>query len=86
MVLMAHYILTEDQTGIDQLALLIEFAVTGNSRESWDADKETPYFSNNYAMLRIIGKIQHIKTTNRHGGFVAINSKMVGKPVNHLQY
>lgn len=51
-----HYLLTEDQYGIDQLALLIEFAVTGSCAADWDAEKESPYFSERYAMLRIIGK------------------------------
>ena len=50
-----HYLLTEDQNGIDQLALLIKYAVCGDCASDWDADKETPYFRDHCAMLRIIG-------------------------------
>lgn len=51
-----HYLLTDDQNGIDQLALLIEFAVIGSCAADWNADAETPYFDEYCAMLRIIGK------------------------------
>ena len=51
-----HYQLVEDQHGIDQLALLIEFAVTGSCAGDWDADRETPWFREHYASLRIIGR------------------------------
>lgn len=50
-----HYLLTYDQSGIDQLGLLIEFALTGNCSKDWEAEKETPYFREHYAMLRILG-------------------------------
>lgn len=51
-----HYRLVEDQHGIDQLALLIEYAVTGSCAADWDADRESPRFDRHYATLRIIGK------------------------------
>ena len=51
-----HYRLVEDQHGIDQLALLIEFAVTGSCAADWAADRETPRFRDRFATLRIIGK------------------------------
>ena len=50
-----HYLLTNDQNGIDQLALLIEFAVTGSCASDWKPENETPYFRERCAMLRIIG-------------------------------
>lgn len=50
-----HYLLTKDQSGIDQLALLVEFAVTGECGSDWDRDEESPFFNNHYAMLRILG-------------------------------
>ena len=50
-----HYLLTQDQSGIDQLALLIEFAVTGECYNHWEREKETPFFKEHYAMLRILG-------------------------------
>lgn len=50
-----HYILIDDQNGIDEMSLMIEFAVTGSCRASWNANKETPYFKNSCAMVKIIG-------------------------------
>ncbi len=50
-----HYLLVEDQYGIDQLALQIEFALTGSCKGDWDMEKEDPCFEDRYAMLRIIG-------------------------------
>lgn len=50
-----HYLLVENQHGIDQLALQIEFAVTGSCKEHWDYKQESPLFNDKYAMLRIIG-------------------------------
>lgn len=51
-----HYLLVENQNGIDQFALIIQYAVTGRCYEQWDKDKETPWFNEKCAMLRIIGK------------------------------
>ena len=51
-----HYYLVEDQHGIDQLALLIQFAVTGTCANDWAADEETPFFRQRYAMLWVFGK------------------------------
>lgn len=51
-----HYILIEDQNKIDEMSLLIEFAVNGSCSKSWHAENETPYFRNNCAMVKIIGK------------------------------
>lgn len=50
-----HYLITEDQHQIDQLRLLIEFAVTGECRKNWNANKESPCFQERYAVLRIFG-------------------------------
>ena len=50
-----HYQLVLDQSGIDELALLIQFAVTGECARDWDADRETPWFRERYGMLRILG-------------------------------
>lgn len=50
-----HYQLVQDQTGVDELALLIQFAVTGECAQDWDADRETPWFREHYGMLRILG-------------------------------
>lgn len=50
-----HYNLTQRFNGVDQLALLIEFAVTGSCLGSWKYENETPFFQNNCAMLRILG-------------------------------
>lgn len=50
-----HFLLTEDQNHVDQLGLLVEFAVNGSCREDWDAGAETPFFNEYCAMLRILG-------------------------------
>ena len=50
-----HYLLVEDQHGIDQLALQIEFALTGTCKNHWEKEKENPLFTEKCAMLRIIG-------------------------------
>lgn len=50
-----HFLLTESQNHIDQLGLLIEYAVTGSNEEDWNPDLETPYFQENCAMLRVLG-------------------------------
>lgn len=50
-----HYNLVQWFNGVDQLALLIEFAVTGTCFNSWEYKKETPFFQKNCAMLRILG-------------------------------
>ncbi len=50
-----HYILIEDQNGIDSLKLLIEFAVTGQVA-AYDPADETPYFKEMCALTHIIGK------------------------------
>lgn len=65
-----HYILTKNQNGIDQLALLIQFAVTGSCSDEWDKDKETPYFDERFATLRIIGEPG--KVIDKLEGFDAI--------------
>lgn len=62
-----HYLLVHDQNGNDQLALLIQFAVTGNCRDDWNAERETPFFRERYAMLRILGTPGH--TIARMDGF-----------------
>jgi len=49
-----HYTLIKDQTGIDGLALLIEFAVTGKVK-SYDSSKENPFFKDYCGMVHIIG-------------------------------
>lgn len=51
-----HYHLVEDQHGIDQLSLLIQFALTGTCATDWAADKETPCFRQRYVMLWVFGK------------------------------
>ncbi len=50
-----HYILIDDQNGIDSLKLLIEFAVTGRVA-AYDAARETPCFKEMCAMTHLIGK------------------------------
>lgn len=50
-----HYILIEDQNVIDEMSLLIEFAVNGSCYTSWNMNKETPYFKNICAMVKILG-------------------------------
>lgn len=49
-----HYTLIKDQNGIDGLALLIEFAVTGETR-SYDPKKENPRFREYCGMIHIPG-------------------------------
>lgn len=49
-----HYTLINDQTGIDGLKLLIEFAVTGKT-DSYDPTKENPVFRDCCAMIHIVG-------------------------------
>ena len=49
-----HFTLIKDQTGIDGLALLIEFAVTGKT-DHYDPSKENPYFRNYCGMIHILG-------------------------------
>lgn len=50
-----HFLLTESQNGIDQLGLLLEFAVTGSNSDDWEPELETPLFEKNCAMLRVLG-------------------------------
>lgn len=49
-----HYTLIKDQTGIDGLALLIEFAVTGRT-DSYDPSRENPDFPEYCGMIHIPG-------------------------------
>ena len=49
-----HYTFIEDQSGINGLALLIEYAVTGKT-ESYDPKKENPHFKECCGMVHISG-------------------------------
>ena len=49
-----HYTFINDNSGINGLALLIEFAVTGKT-ESYNPEKENPHFKNCYGMVHISG-------------------------------
>lgn len=51
-----HFYFIENQNKVDQMALLIRFAVTGNCFAAWEKEKETPYFEKPCAMVKIIGK------------------------------
>ena len=51
-----HFYFIENQNGIDQLGLLIEYAVTGSCKEDWKSEAETPNFKEYCAMLKIIGE------------------------------
>lgn len=50
-----HFTLIDDQNDVNGLELLIEFAVTGKT-ESYNPEKETPYFKEVCGMVHIIGK------------------------------
>lgn len=50
-----HYTLIDDQNGVNGLALLIEFAVTGEVA-SYDHTKEDPYFHDVCGMIHIVGQ------------------------------
>lgn len=50
-----HFTLINDQNGVNGLALLIEFAVTGKV-ESYQPEKETPYFKDCCGMIHIVGE------------------------------
>ena len=50
-----HYILIEDQNNVDEMALLIEFAVCGSCHDSWQSERETPNFATECAMVKLIG-------------------------------
>lgn len=60
-----HYTLIKDQNGIDGLALLIEFALTGKT-ESYDPSKENPYFHDYCGMVHILG-VPNKKISAVHG-------------------
>ena len=49
-----HFTLIKDQNGVDGLALLIEFAVTGKT-ESYQPEKENPHFREYCGMVHIPG-------------------------------
>jgi len=49
-----HYTLIKNQNGIDGLALLIEYAVTGKT-ESYHPEYENPYFSEYCGMIHVPG-------------------------------
>lgn len=49
-----HFTLIKDQNGVDGLALLIEFAVTGETL-SYEPEKENPYFRDYCGMVHIPG-------------------------------
>lgn len=63
-----HYTFIGDQSGINGLALLIEFAVTGKT-ESYDPKKEDPHFKDCCGMIHISGvpeqKIARIEGIDR---------------------
>ena len=50
-----HYTLINDQNDVNGLALLIEFAVTGETA-SYDSAKENPFFRDVCGMIHILGK------------------------------
>lgn len=50
-----HYFLIEDQSSVDEMGLLIEFALTGDCGPSWNKERENPYFRETCAMLHLIG-------------------------------
>lgn len=50
-----HYILIEDQNHVDEMGLLIEFALIGDCGPSWNKENETPYFRETCAMVKLIG-------------------------------
>ena len=50
-----HYLITKDRSGIDQMGLLIEFAVNGDCMADWDYESESPLMPVRYIMLRILG-------------------------------
>ena len=50
-----HYILIEDQNGVDEMALLIRFALCGSCRQAWQPERETPRFPTDCAMVKLIG-------------------------------
>ena len=50
-----HYLVINDQNGIDSMELLIEFAVTGHV-EGYDPQRETPFFHDYCAMAQIEGR------------------------------
>ena len=79
-----HYLLVENQHGIDQLALQIEFALTGSCEKNWNYKNETPLFDETCAMLRIIGKPE--KTISTIEGFdAALNDPDVIKSYQTLR-
>lgn len=49
-----HYILINNQNGIDGMALLIEFALTGQV-VGYEKEKETPYFEQLCSMTHMVG-------------------------------
>lgn len=50
-----HYLLIEDQSHVDEMALLIEFALTGDCGASWNKERENPFFRETCAMVKLIG-------------------------------
>lgn len=50
-----HYILIENQNHVDEMGLLIEFALTGNCESSWNKNNENPFFKEVCAMVKLIG-------------------------------
>lgn len=64
-----HYILIDDQNGIDGLKLLIEYAVTGNVSNYCKTD-ETPYFGDVCAMTHIVG--ESLRQIEKAEGFDAV--------------
>ncbi len=58
-----HFTLINDQNGVDGLALLIEFAVTGKN-DRYNPENENPYFKECCGMIHILGEsgrvISHI--------------------------
>jgi hypothetical protein len=50
-----HYTLIDDQNGVNGLALLVEFAVTGNTK-SYNPTDENPDFHDCCGMIHILGE------------------------------
>lgn len=78
-----HYVFIEDQCGVDELKLLIEYALTGQM-DSYVETAETPYFKDQCMLIHVLGKGE--ETIASIGGIENLNGNDdVLRVVQHLK-
>jgi biotin carboxylase len=85
-----NYVVIQKQNGIDGLAMLIEYAVSGTVK-GYDQSFETPFFNNEYLRMRILGKqhetiaeISGIEELRERNEVISVNERLcVGSTIGN---